>query len=420
MHAPKFSLFLPAFQTFVLGAREPDTTIVHVELRRAAVRSAQVAALVALLFVHSMTTATIAPSAEGDMMKAVYVNGWSAIGEVADTISFGEVPKPAAPNKAEVLVGVKAASISGDDVGLLQDTFAGGTAHSRKPSEAKPLIGGMDYAGVVLAVGPECKSLKVGDRVVGIMKPFEYQPGTWAEQTKAPEKEVVKIEDESVSFVDAAAVTMGAFVDSAMIKLAGKAVSDGARCLVIGASGALGTVMVQLLHRKYKAHVTAVCSGKNVETVRRMGAHEVIDYTTQPFEEQLAAVDKFAVVFDFVGGTKVQDGAAPLIERGGLYVTAVGRVKGWQFRKLTTGEFLSALGYMLRSMGGCCGKYTWSMAQPYPPLTAEVWRAVVLEAKARAAIAEEVPFAEAPIRAALRRVATHHAGGRLVLNLDAP
>ena len=51
----------------------------------------------------------------------------------------------------------------------------------------------MDYAGVVLAVGPECKSLKVGDRVVGIMKPFEYQPGTWAEQTKAPEKEVVKI-----------------------------------------------------------------------------------------------------------------------------------------------------------------------------------------------------------------------------------
>jgi len=401
--------------------REPDTTIVHVVLRRAAVRSAQFAALVALLLVHGMATATIAPSAEGAMMKAAYVNGWSAIGKVADTIIFGEVPKPAAPNKAEVLIGVKAASISGDDVGILQDTFAGGTAHSRTPSQAKPLIGGMDYAGVVLAVGSECKTLKVGDRVVGIMKPFEYQPGTWAEQTKAPEKEVVKIEDDSVSFVDAAAVAMGAFVDSAMIKLVGKALSDGGgRCLVIGASGALGAVMVQLLHLKYKAHVTAVCSGKNADTVRRMGAHEVIDYTTQPFEEQLASAAKFAVVFDFVGGTEVQDSAAPLIEPGGLYVTAVGRVKGWQFRKLTTGEFLSALGYMLRSMVDCCGKYTWSMAQPYPPLTAEVWRMAVLEAKARAAIAEEVPFAEAPIRAALRRVATHHAGGRLVLNLDAP
>jgi len=102
--------------------------------------------------------ATVAPSAEGDTMKAVYVNQWCAVGTVADTISFGEVPAPAAPTKAEVLVGVKAASISGDDVGLLQDTFAGGTAHSRKPTVANPLVGGMDYAGVVLACGPDCKS----------------------------------------------------------------------------------------------------------------------------------------------------------------------------------------------------------------------------------------------------------------------
>ena len=362
--------------------------------------------------------ATIVPSAESDTMKAVYVNAWCAVGTVADTISFGEVPSPAPPKKTEVLVGVKAASISGDDVGLLQDTFAGGTAHSRKPSAAKPLVGGMDYAGVVLACGPDCKKLKVGDRVCGIMKPFEHQPGTWAEQTKAPERDVCKIEDDSISFVDAAAVAMGAFVDSAMLELAAKALASGSgRCLVIGASGALGTVMLQLL-RKYKGHVTAVCSGKNAETVRSMGAHEVIDYTTKPFGEQLAAVEKFGVVFDFVGGTEVQSSAAPLLERGGLYITAVGRVKGWQFRKLTSGEFTSALGYMLRSMCDCCGKYKWSLAQPYPPLTAGVWKVAVIESGARAAIAEEVPFAEAPIREALRRVATHHAGGRLVINLE--
>jgi len=364
------------------------------------------------------TMATVAPSAEGDTMKAVYVNQWCAVGTVADTISFGEVPAPAAPTKAEVLVGVKAASISGDDVGLLQDTFAGGTAHSRKPTVANPLVGGMDYAGVVLACGPDCKKLKVGDRVCGIMKPFEYQPGTWSERTKAPERDVCKIEDDSISFVDAAAVAMGAFVGSAMIKPAASALSGGSRCLVIGASGALGTVMVQLL-RKHKCHVTAVCSGRNSETARSMGAHEVIDYTTTaPFGEQLGASEKFAVVFDFVGGKEVQRGAAPLLERGGLYITAVGRVKGWQFRKLTGAEFRSALGYMLRSMCDCCGKYTWSLAQPYPPLKAETWRAAVLDSGVRAAIAEEVPFAEAPIREALRRVATHHAGGRLVINME--
>ena len=362
--------------------------------------------------------ATIAPADDSaSTMKAAYVNEWCAVGTVADTISFGEVPAPAAPKKAEVLVGVKAASISGDDVGLLQDTFAGGTAHSRKPSAANPLIGGMDYAGVVLACGPNCTKLKVGDRVCGIMKPFEYQPGTWAEQTKAPEKDVCKIEDDSISFVDAAAVAMGAFVDSAMIKIAAKALSGGGRCLVVGASGALGTVMVQML-KQYKSHVTAVCSGKHAETVRGLGANEVIDYTAKPFGEQLASSERFAVVFDFVGGTEVQSGAAPLLERGGLYVTAVGRVKGWQFRKLTGGEFTSALGYMIRSSVDCCGKYKWSLAQPYPPLTAEIWKAAVIESGARAAIAEEVPFAEAPIREALRRVATHHAGGRLVMNME--
>ena len=62
--------------------------------------------------------AQIAPDSEN--MKAAYVNEWSAPGTVADSISFGEVPSPDKPLQAEVLVGVKAASISGDDVGLLQ------------------------------------------------------------------------------------------------------------------------------------------------------------------------------------------------------------------------------------------------------------------------------------------------------------
>ena len=63
--------------------------------------------------------AEIAPE-EGAKMKAVYVNEWCAVGTVADSISFGQLPVPAAPKKAEVLLSIKASSISGDDVGLLQ------------------------------------------------------------------------------------------------------------------------------------------------------------------------------------------------------------------------------------------------------------------------------------------------------------
>lgn len=194
-------------------------------------------------------------------MKAVFVTEWCEIGTVADKVSFGLVPTPSDLKKDEVLISVKAASMSGDDVGLLQDTFAGGTAHSRKPSEALPLVGGMDYAGVVLACGPDCKKLMVGDRVCGIIKPYEHQPGTWAEKTKAPETEVCKINDDSISFVDAAAVAMGAFVCSAMMKPAAKHLSGvGCRCLVVGASGALGSVMVQLLKSNRKPDKPTDCA----------------------------------------------------------------------------------------------------------------------------------------------------------------
>ena len=115
---------------------------------------------------------------------------------------------------------------------------------------------------------------------------------------------------------------MGAFVAFDMIKRAGEAVS-GARVLVLGASGAIGTVLLQLL-RKHNGHVTAVCSGANAETVRRMGAHEAIDYTQKAVAEQLAAADKFAVVFDLVGGKEAQHDGEALLKPGGLYITAVG------------------------------------------------------------------------------------------------
>ena len=366
--------------------------------------------------------AAVAPTPDLTTMLAAHVTEWCAIGTVPDSIAFGAVPSLGAPAKTQVLISIKAASISGDDVALLQDSYAGGTAHSRKPSVANPLVGGQDYAGVVLACGPSCTKLKVGDRVCGIAKPFEQQPGTWAEQTMAIESEVCKIDDDSISFVDAAAVAMGAFVCHDMIKHSAAALSStGTRCLVIGASGALGTVLLQMLQRQETAlHITAVCSGKHAAAVTNLGATEAIDYTTKPFADQLAEADKFDVAFDFVGGKEVEQSAASVLAPGGLYVTAVGPTQYMgKDRKLTGGETFSAITYIVgKSLCPCGAKYKYAMSQAYPPLTAEVWRSSVMECGARAVVAEEVPFAEGPIREALRRAASNHAGGRLVINME--
>ena len=238
-----------------------------------------------------------------------------------------------------------------------------------------------------------------------------------------PEDEVVKIGDDGLSFVAAAATAMGAFVGHDMLRRAAPRLSSGGRCLVLGASGALGTVLLQLLRHREPAvvHVTAVCSGKNADAVRGAGAHEVVDYAVAPFATQLAAAEQFDVAFDFVGGKEAERGAASLLAPGGVYVTAVGPVLHMgKDRKLSARETFASLGHILRKSLGCrCGgaRYRYAMSQASPPLTAEAWRATALEAGARAVIAEEVPFAEAPIREALRRAASHHAGGRLVINM---
>lgn len=140
-------------------------------------------------------------------MKAVHMNSFLPIGSVADDIIIGEIPSltcnPPAGNT--VIISVKSTSINVDDVALAQDSAGGGWFfHTRKPTPDSLLVGGLEYAGVVLAVGPKTKSLKVGDRVCGIQDAMSNSStGTWAEQTSAPEGHVVPIPD-SVSFLEAA------------------------------------------------------------------------------------------------------------------------------------------------------------------------------------------------------------------------
>lgn len=127
------------------------------------------------------------------------------------------------------------------------------------------------------------------------------------------------------------------------IKRAAEVLASGCRVLVVGASGAIGTVLLQMLSKKYKdkgGNVTAVCSGANADMVKRMGADEAVDYKLKPFHKQLEAAEKFQVVFDLVGGQDVEEQAAMLIEKGGMFVTAVGAnmyLAG--DRKLSTSEF---------------------------------------------------------------------------------
>jgi NADPH:quinone reductase-like Zn-dependent oxidoreductase len=127
---------------------------------------------------------------------------------------------------------------------------------------------------------------------------------------------------------------------------------------------------------------------------------------------------KFDVAFDFVGGKEAKRSTASVLAPGGLYVTAVGpTLYIGKDRTLSCCETLSAIRFIIgKSLCTCGAKYKYSMSQAYPPLTAEMWRSSVIESGARAVVAEEVPLIQAPIRKALRRAASNHAGGRAVVN----
>jgi NADPH:quinone reductase-like Zn-dependent oxidoreductase len=188
-----------------------------------------------------------------------------------DVLTLREIDKPAVADDG-VLVRVRAASVNPVDWHTLTGTpyLARLQAGLRKPKN--DLIG-VDFAGTVEAVGKGRNELQPGDEVFGA------RTGALSEYVCAREAVVPK--PANVSFEEAAAVPVAAV--SALQGLRDKGrLESGQRVLINGASGGVGTFAVQIA-KALGAEVTGVCSTRNVDTVRSLGADEVIDYTKEDF-----------------------------------------------------------------------------------------------------------------------------------------
>jgi NADPH:quinone reductase-like Zn-dependent oxidoreductase len=151
---------------------------------------------------------------------------------------------------------------------------------------------GSEFAGEVAAVGAAVTGLSVGDRVFG---DSGFRFGAHAEFLLIRASALIAPMPVNMSFAEAAAVCDGAL--NALWCLRGGGLQQGQRVLIYGASGAIGTAGVQVA-KSFGANVTGVCSARNVELVRSLGAERVIDYTQEDFTKNGETYD---IIFDAVG-----------------------------------------------------------------------------------------------------------------------
>ena len=232
-------------------------------------------------------------------MKAIIQDEYGS----ADVLKLSEIDKPEIGD-GDVLVHVHAAGVNIADCFIMRGLYMLRPMYGlRRPRNP---VRGTDVAGEVEAVGKDVTGIRPGDEVFGWCK------GSFAEYASAPEKNFVT-KPEGLTFEEAGGVPLAAIC--ALQAVRDKAnVKPGQKVLINGASGGIGTYAVQLAKR-FGAEVTGVCSTRNVDLVRSVGAVHVIDYTQEDFTR---TGQKYDFIFDIVGNHSLSECRRALTPKGTL------------------------------------------------------------------------------------------------------
>ena len=203
-------------------------------------------------------------------------------------LKLEEVEKPV-PNDDQLLVRVRAASVNPYDWHFVEGTpkiMRAMGVGLRKPKDTRL---GVDFAGTVEAVGKNVTQFKPGDEVFG------GRGGAFAEYVCPRATRAIALKPANVTFEQAASVNIAGITALQAVRDKGK-VQPGQKVLINGASGGVGTFAVQIA-KSLGADVTGVCSTRNVDLVRSLGADRVIDYTKEDFAK---GAERYDVILDNV------------------------------------------------------------------------------------------------------------------------
>src|SRR6266545_5104376 len=241
---------------------------------------------------------------QGDTMKAIVYCDYGS----SDVLKLVDIAKPV-PNDDQVLVKVRAASVNPYDWHFMRGKpyimrmMIGGL---RKPKDTRL---GVDFAGIVEAVGKNVMQFKPGDEVFG------GRSGAFAEYVCVrADRGGIALKPANITFEQAGAVQIAGLTALQAVRDKGK-VQPGQKVLINGASGGVGTFAVQIA-KVFGAHVTGVCSTRNVDLVRSLGADHVIDYTKEDFAK---GAERYDVILDNVPNHSLSECRA-ILNPNGKYV----------------------------------------------------------------------------------------------------
>ena len=311
-----------------------------------------------------------------------------------DVLQLKDIEKPI-PGPGEVLVKVHATTVNRTDNATTKAIpfFARVVTGLFRPKRTTP---GTEFAGEVEAIGTAVTAFKVGDRVFG----FDDQGSKAQAEYLAIREDFAATIPDKISYEQAAASSEGAHYARNFINKV--RIEPGQHVLVYGASGAIGSAMVQLL-KAMQVNVTAVCGSRNVELVGSLGADRVIDYTKQDFRKDS---QRFDYVFDTVGKISYFQ-CRHLLNKGGVYISSdLGYLAQNMYLPLLTSIFKSLLG----------GKYTVFPIPTDIPATLALVRKLMQEKKFKAVIDQRYPLER--IVEAYRYVEKGHKTGNVIVTVE--
>jgi NADPH:quinone reductase-like Zn-dependent oxidoreductase len=319
-----------------------------------------------------------------------------------EMLSFVDVDRPE-PAAGEVLVRVRAAAVNAADWHIMRgDPYLARLAAPAIFGRTGPKqpIRGRDVAGVVEALGTGVDGFAVGDEVYGDLGDTD---GAFAEFVAAPAARFAA-KPASLTFEEAAAVPLAGGTALAALRAGG--VLAGQRVLINGASGGVGTFAVQIA-AAWGAEVTAVCSARNVEQVKALGAHRVLDYGRTDFTREPV---RQHVVLDVVGNRSLRDLRRALTPDG-TAVLAGGGVSGGRPSVVGPMGLLIRAGLLDRFVAHRLLVFTGA---PDPGLLAEL-RDLIDAGCVTPVVERTYPLAAATD--AVRHLETEHARGKIVVTV---